>query len=394
MMLVRRMWAPGREIYIINQYYLLKTPGMKHFFILIAVCCYAVTVPAQEKPVYSNREVMVPDLNIGFYTADNPLIQYTGRIDFSNAKKPRFWQPGVYIQFGFRGSYCNIMLNDEELYGQHNYIEVVVDDQPPKRIQTTGKNNNIKVAFNLAEGKHIVTVCKNTEAGIGYLEFADITCAELYKLHSKPGRKIEFIGNSITCGTGMDVSEKACGAGSWYDQHNAYMSYGPLTARALNAQWHLSSVSGIGLIHSCCDMSIVMPPVFDKVNMRTDSLPWDFNKYIPDVVTVTLGQNDGIQDSVTFCNAYVAFIKTVRSKYPQAHIICLTSPMADDKLVGAMKSYLTGIVSYINNSGDKNVHQYFYSKQYHNGCGGHPDMQEHELIAKELTAYIKTVMNW
>lgn len=337
---------------------------------------------------------MEPDVNINYYLADNPLIQYTGRIDFSNPKLPRFWNPGVYITIGFKGTYCNITLNDEELNGQHNYIEMAIDNQPPVRVQLKGKNTTIKAAFGLDNGRHILTICKNTEASIGYLEFAGVTCSELYKLHAKPARKIEFIGNSITCGAGSDVSEKACGTGAWYDQHNAYMSYGPVTARMLNAQWHLSAVSGIGLIHSCCDMNIVMPPVFDKVNMRTDSIPWDFSKYIPDVVTITLGQNDGIQDSITFCKAYVAFIQTIRSKYPAAHIFCLTSPMADEKLVAVLKNYLTGIVNYVNAGGDANVHKYFYSKQYHSGCGGHPNLQEHTQIATELADYIKTTLQW
>lgn len=367
---------------------------MKYIFILFAACFYSTALTAQEKTIYTSTTTVDPDLNISYYTADNPLIQYTGRIDFSNAKKPRFWQPGVYIQFGFKGTFCNVTLNDEELYGQHNYIEIVIDDEAPKRLQISGKNNNIKLAFGLSEGRHTATICKNTEAGIGYLEFLGITCAGLYKLHNKPERKIEFIGNSITCGAGMDISEKACSAGAWYDQHNAYMSYGPVTARALKAQWHLSAVSGIGLIHSCCDMKIVMPSVFDKINMRADSLPWDFSKYMPDVVTITLGQNDGIQDSTAFCSAYIAFIKNIRSKYPQAHIICLTSPMADDKLAAVLKNYLTGIVSNITTSGYNNVHKYIYSRQYHNGCGGHPNMAEHEMIANELAAYIKTVMNW
>ena len=30
-----------------------------------------------------------------FFAADHPMIQYTGRIDFTNPKLPRFWQPGV-----------------------------------------------------------------------------------------------------------------------------------------------------------------------------------------------------------------------------------------------------------------------------------------------------------
>jgi len=335
--------------------------------------------------------------DLSFFSADNPNIQYTGRINFSNPKCPRFWQPGVYITVGFSGTTCSITLNDEVQYGKnHNYIEVAIDNNEPVRMQTTGRVNNIKVADGLDDGRHTIVICKNTEASIGYLEFVGITCRSIYRLPEKPVRKIEFIGNSITCGAGSDQSVKPCGQGEWYDQHNAYMSYGPVAARQLNAQWQLTAVSGIGLIHSCCNMDIVMPDVFDKVNMRNgkDSLTWDFTKYIPDVVTITLGQNDGVQDSVTFCSAYVKFISTVRSKYPKAHIICLTSPMADGTLVAAMKNYLTGIVAYMNNAGDKKVHKFFYAQRYSHGCGGHPDLDEHTLIAEELTLYIRGMMKW
>ncbi len=44
--------------------------------------------------------------------------------------------------------------------------------------------------------------------------------------------------------------------------------------------------------------------------------------------------------------------------------------------------------------GDKKVTKYFFSRQFHNGCGGHPDMAEHELIANELTAYVKQLKGW
>ncbi len=128
--------------------------------------------------------------------------------------------------------------------------------------------------------------------------------------------------------------------------------------------------------------------------MNADTMQWDFKKYIPDVVTVTLGQNDGKQDSVIFCSAYVQFIKTLRSKYPAAHIFCLTSPMADATLVAQMKNYLSGIVSFMNKEGDNKVHKFYYSRQFHNGCGGHPDIFEHSAIADELSAYIQQVMKW
>ncbi|MBT1702240.1 SGNH/GDSL hydrolase family protein [Chryseosolibacter indicus] len=330
-----------------------------------------------------------------FFAASDPLIQYVGRIDASNPEALRFWQPGVYIKAKFYGTYCELHINDEELWGKsHNYISIIVDDNAPIRLQTKGKKNVIDTVRNLLKGEHTIVICKNTEAGIGYLEFVGLKCEKLLRLPNKPSRKIEFIGNSITCGMGSDLSVIPCDSGQWYDQHNAYLSYGAQTARRLNAQWHLSSVSGIGLIRSCCNMEITMPDVFDKINMRDDTILWDFKKYQPEVVSICLGQNDRIQDSVKFCSAYVSFIKNIRTLYPRAQILCITSPMADEKLAEVMRRYLTGVVSHLQSNGEKKVDKYFFSRSFNNGCGSHPDLQDHTLIANELTAKIKSLMGW
>ncbi|AFD07537.1 SGNH/GDSL hydrolase family protein [Solitalea canadensis] len=330
-----------------------------------------------------------------FYPADNSLFRYTGRIDFSNEKLPRFWASGVYIEAAFEGKSCEIQLNDEMLYGKyHNYITVVIDDEQPQRIKLTGKTNALTITAKTNKKTHKILICKTTESGIGYLEFLGLKCEKLLPLAPAPSRKIEFIGNSITCGMGSDESVIKCDKGEWYDQHNAYLSYGAITARSLNAQWQLSSVSGIGLIHSCCNLTIKMPQVFDKIYMREDSIKWNFKNYVPDVVTVCLGQNDGIQDSATFCSAYVKFITQLRSHYPKATIVCLTSPMADEKLVAVLKNQLTSIVAAVKKSGDENIDSYFFSKRYHNGCGDHPDLEDHLQIANELTAYLKKLKKW
>lgn len=328
------------------------------------------------------------------FSADNSKLQYTGRVDFSNPKLPTFWSPGVYVQAKFIGS-CSVVLHDEVLYGNnHNYIEIAVDNQKPYRIQTKGKTDTIAIYKGLDEGTHTVTICKDTESGIGYLQFGGIICDQLLALPAKPKHKIEYIGDSITCGTGSDLSVNDCGKGQWYDQHNAYLSYGPTSARLLNAQWQLTAVSGIGLMHSCCNMKVEMPEVFDKVNLRQDSIKWNFNNYQPDVVTVCLGQNDGAQDSVKFADNYISFVKTIRSHYPKASIVCLTSPMADANLTKTLKNYLSGIVKSLNKTGDKNVSSYFFSKRFSHGCGTHPDLAEHQVIAMEVADYIKRLKKW
>lgn len=330
-----------------------------------------------------------------FFEADHPHIQYTGRIDFSNPKAPRFWTAGVYVQFKYKGTSCEITINDEMQWGNmHNYIEIVVDSQQPYKFKTTGKVNKIKIGEGLKKGEHSVTIVKNTEALIGYLEFVGVSCEKLLPPAPKPARKIEFFGNSITSGMGNDLSPIPCGQGEWYDQHNAYYSYCARVARELNAQYHLSSESGIGLIHSCCDKQFTMPRIYNKVSFSLDSILWDFSRYQPDVVTVCLGQNDGIQDSLAFTSAYIDFLKTLRRHYPKAEFICLTSPMADAKLNAVLQNYLKGIVGYMQVNGDKQVDLFFYGQRYHSGCGDHPDLEDHKKMAAELTPFIKKKMKW
>ena len=148
------------------------------------------------------------------------------------------------------------------------------------------------------------------------------------------------------------------------------------------------------MVRSCCDMDILMPQVFDNIDMRGDSLEWDFSEYQPDVVTICLGQNDGVQDSVKFCGAYVQFIETLRRYYPRAQIVCLTSPMGDARLTAVLKNYLTGVVEEMHRRGDNKVDKFFFSRQFSSGYDYHPNLAEHAEIAGELAAFLKGKMGW
>lgn len=141
--------------------------------------------------------------SLQLFAADNPRFQYTGRIDFSNPALPRYWMPGIYVKAKFTGTSCIVLINDEMPWANtHNYIEIVVDDNKPVRLQLKEKHNEIEAASGLSNGEHTIVICKNTEAGTGYIEFEGLKCLALKKLPAKPKHKIEFIGNSITCEIG------------------------------------------------------------------------------------------------------------------------------------------------------------------------------------------------
>src|SRR5215467_8432233 len=84
---------------------------------------------------------------IHFFKPSHPYFQYTGRIDFTDPDKPRFWSSGVYIMAKFKGKNCKVVLNDELLNGSyHNYLEIIIDHEKPIRLKTKSKTDTIDVA--------------------------------------------------------------------------------------------------------------------------------------------------------------------------------------------------------------------------------------------------------
>ncbi len=329
------------------------------------------------------------------FPASSGKIRIMGRTDYSNPSLPRFWAPGVTVEARFQGPFCYLDVNDQELYhNYHNYLEVRVDGGTPSRVQTTGTSNEILLAKGLGPGPHTVTITKDTESSIGYLELVGFRCEKLLTLPPLPQHKIEFIGDSITCGFGDDQTTIPCGKGTWYDEHNAYLSYGPITARHLNAQWHVTAYSGIGLIHSCCGMTFTMPEIWDNDNLQLKGTPWNVKYYQPDVVTICLGQNDGVQPENQFVPHYVSFVQTLHAAYPSAHFVLLSSPMAGQQLNSALHTYLPEVVNACKKQGNNAVTTFFFSKDFGGGCGNHPDLDGQRQMANELTSYLANLMHW
>jgi lysophospholipase L1-like esterase len=330
---------------------------------------------------------------ISFFSSKDTAFRYVGRFDNSQ-ELPRCWAPGTYIEVGFAGSFCEIEVNDEVRYGtHHNYIEVIIDNLPPQRIRLKAEHNVLVVASDLKPGKHTLVICKNTEAAIGFIEFVGVSCKTVYPIEARK-KKIEFIGDSITCGNGCDDSQTICGEGQWFDQHNAYLSYGPSIARQLDADWQICAVSGIGLTRSCCGSKSVMPQIYDRVNLCEEGPIWQSKENEPDIVVITLGQNDGLQDSTVFCASYVEFIRHIRKRYLTAEIICCASPMANEELKPVMKNYVEAVAGRMAQLGDARVCSFAYTGMYRSGCTSHPTAYEHTEIAGELGPFLRRKMSW
>jgi lysophospholipase L1-like esterase len=275
-----------------------------------------------------------------------------------------------------------------------------------QRIKVTNDKTKYEIAKDLKDTEHTLLLCKATEAMIGYVDFAGIQCGEIIPLNKVYTRKIEFIGNSITSGTGLDLSEIPCDKGVWHDQHNAYLAYGPVTARALNANWLLSSVSGMGMSRNWNNEGPAFPQVYDHLYLEVNSkVEWNANTYIPDLVSICLGTNDFSDgdgsydrkqlDSAKFVSTYIGFVKHIRERYPKAQICLLTSPAIDQKNNVKLSAYLSAVIKYMQEAeNDPNVHKFAYVHKYSGGCGGHPNKEEHQKMSDELVPFFKKIMNW
>lgn len=335
----------------------------------------------------------VKNLNI-FRGGDN-RIRLIGRFDLTDSSKPKVWAPGAYFELDFEGSFCEINITDQHKYFlNHNYIEVVLDRKKPRRIKLKRTHNKILIGALLKDTRHHLLVCKNTESAIGYIQLKEVTCKKLLPLNEKNSRIIEFIGNSITCGNGSDQSQIKFGKGKWYDYHNAYLSFGPIIARRLDADWILSAVSGIGLTRSCCGNENTMPQVYNHIAFNLAEKKWNFHQKKPQVICVTLGQNDGLQKATIFVKTYLRFLQAIRKRNPKSTIICCSSQMANDRLKRFLKVSITKVVALSKLNGDNNIYSFFYKKSYTGGYKKHPTVEQHRYIASELGDFIKKIKNW
>jgi hypothetical protein len=68
--------------------------------------------------------------------------------------------------------------------------------------------------------------------------------------------------------------------------------------------------------------------------------------------------------------------------------------MAGESLRNFLKNILTTVINKLNKEADKKIFNYIFTKQYHNGCEIHPDIDGHAEIAKLVTAFIRQKMKW
>lgn len=372
----------------------------------------------------SNAELSWQDIGIL-----DSSVRITGRVNYSVENQASVAWSGSAFTMAFTGTEIKIKLS-----APGSVFNVYVDDDTTTLDLSESNEEEHLLADNLSLGPHVVTVYKRTEAQYGsaiFKGFSILGIPTASALPALPIKRIEFIGNSITCGYGNLDSVKEHTFDILTEDHS--FTYAAVTAKNLGAEEHTVCFSGRGIYrNNTGDTDGTLPELFPLQEPYGSS--WDFQSWTPDLVSINLGTNDfylGIPDSAAFVNSSVNFVKEIRRLYPSASIVLLDGPMLSDYFPSATeedlklypntakgypsdyflqtgsnytfrsqtvcKRFLNAVQSILSTQGITGTYRYSFPAQTGaNGYGAdwHPSKKQGAADASRLTSWIKSTLNW
>ena len=351
----------------------------------LALSCRVALVAASDSTPFmpaSQQEFLVE----GRYAADA-----TGGV--------RLGFPGGVIHLRFRGRSLTLRATAS---ADDVAFDVSVDGAALTLLRLHQGDGDYAVLTSSSVAEHTVALTRRNESWQGTCTLAGFALGAgdtLLPAPALPGRKLMFIGDSVTCGAmtsyepARDMSDKL--------NSNGRLSYGMLVARRLGAQCHLVSYGGRGIIRDWQGIrDIGNAPQFYELALPDDpAVRWDNSRYVPDAIGIQLGTNDfnqGVPDQNEFVNAYVELIRKVRRDAPAALIFVMDSPIVnDDAVKGPRRTilhyYLEQIVARARDAKVMLAPLAHYPGVPGNG---HPSRAEHEAMAAELEPLLRRALGW
>ena len=329
-----------------------------------------------------------------FTPATAPEIRFVGRSATGPDGERSFDWSGTYFTFRFEGRRCAMRASDTK----RNYYNIFIDGRRHGTVAVAGGDTTILLADGLSRGEHTVLVQKRTEAEQGRTTLHGIlTDGALLPAPAAPGRHIEFIGDSHTCGYGTEG--KSPKEPFTPETENCDLAWGCIIARYFDADYTLIAHSGQGMVRnwgdrpegSACTMRERLTRTFDM----EEEPQWDFTAYRPDIVVIKLGSNDYSEDvspsKEAFNGAYAEALRKLRKAYGDVPVLCV-APCENTTVYGHLKELLEQLQ-------DPNLHCMVLTPGLFNwdsdmGANFHANHRGHRKMASAVIPYIATVMGW
>ncbi|MBQ8554345.1 MAG: GDSL family lipase [Clostridia bacterium] len=324
---------------------------------------------------------------------------------------------GSGAEFAFHGRYCSVTIggdvNAAKANNEANQVRIAIYVNGERTVDDMiDAKEKTYTVFESDDAQDVtVRIVKLSETAMSTCGIKGITTDAPIHPTPEKARKIEFIGDSITCGYGVDdeVAEHHFVTGT----EDVTKAYAYKTAAALDADYSMVSISGYGIISGYTATgeekitAQTIPQFYTKLGFSygtyqkkiAASVKWDFSAYVPDLIVVNLGTND---DSYTLDHAdrqeeyraaYVEFLKVIRQNNPQAKILCTLGVMGDRLYPQVEKA----VDAYSAETGDTNIACMRFSVQLASdgyAADWHPTQRTHDKAAEKLTAEIRQLMGW
>jgi len=307
-----------------------------------------------------------------------------------------------YVEFEFTGKNFSAKIRTDNAKGLAIYVAsvgVMIDGKFEKRIALDEDVKEYVLFESEVEKTVTIRLIKLCEAAFGKMGIISFIHDGIMKPTAYKTKKIEFIGDSITCGYGIEARNEKEGFST--KTENPYLAYAVQTSESFDADYQLVSWSGNGIVSGSIpdyvdepSNSFLMPYVYKYTDaggssFAGDNIPeeWDFSKFQADIVVINLGTNDAtytrgkLEREAEFERLYAEFITYIHEHQPKAEIICSLGAMGQE-LCPTIKRMVNRL-----SATDKKVHYLeFKVQRSEDGYGSdmHPSLKTHNLMAETL----------
>lgn len=326
-----------------------------------------------------------------------------GRVEVS-PQQAQMGFPGITVRFAYSGPAPTIRLSGAT---PNCFFNLSCNGWEPVVIRLKPGKNEIVLPMGAAPASGwVVELVRRTESWMGTASFDGIVVPEggaILAAPPLPGRKLMFIGDSLTCG---EYNERFPPENdSTPRSTNAARSYGMLLAKWLGAQVHLVSYGGRGITRDWSGRTDVniLPVFLERTLPDTPGSAWDPSLYQPDVIVINDGTDfdAGPLDEAGFINAYAAFVARVRSLYPRAYILLTESGFRSDGSDGKSRASrdqllrtINAVVARQNAAGDARIRAVRTGFFPGTPTNSHLVAFQHEQVALDILGPIRDVTGW
>ncbi|MDO5560981.1 MAG: GDSL-type esterase/lipase family protein [Oscillospiraceae bacterium] len=334
------------------------------------------------------------------YPASESNVKLVGR---TVMKDDTAWlvQSGAAAEFTVTGTFAEVILAGDGCVKSEDRWKpryaVFVDDELVDDSLLSETQKCIKLFDSKVLRTAKVRVIHLSEANNGAIGISGIKVTSNVAVPVKPEPKkdisIEIIGDSITCGYGVEAASN--GDQFSTSTENFMKSYAYLAAQKLNADYSAVSYSGYGVVSGYTsdekNTDSLVPDYYDYAGRLDDyKVPWDFDKNKNDVVVINLGTNDYSYlskdlegRSEDFNKAYYDFLGQVREKNPDSYIICTVGTMGGYEVYDLIEKVCE---EYSNDNNDTRISSYRSTTQ--NAANGYGADWHPSVITQQMSAYV------